>query len=82
MEALKHVGDISQYNTIFDYDRLKIHFDAVIVRIGYRGYTAGTIKEDALFKKHMAGLIKAGIPYGFYFMSQAVTESEAIAEAD
>lgn len=82
MEALKNIGDISKYNVISDYHLLRDHFDGVIVRIGYRGYSAGVIKEDALFKKHMEGLISAGIPYGFYFMSQAVTESEAIAEAE
>ena len=82
MKALKNIGDISKYNAISNYSLLKSHFDGVIVRIGYRGYAAGTIKEDTLFRKHMAGLENAGIPYGFYFMSQAVTESEAIAEAD
>lgn len=82
MRVLKNIGDISKYNEVSDYALLGHHFDGVIVRIGYRGYAAGTIKEDTLFKKHMDGLGKAGIPYGFYFMSQAVTESEAIAEAD
>lgn len=82
MDELKKIGDISKYNAVSNYSLLKEHFDGVIVRIGYRGYTAGTIKEDTLFRKHMAGLEKEGIPYGFYFMSQAVTESEAIAEAD
>lgn len=82
MKVLKNIGDISKYNVISNYALLKEHFDGVIVRIGYRGYSAGVIKEDALFRKHMAGLTEAGIPYGFYFMSQAVTESEAAAEAE
>ena len=38
-----YVGDISQYNTIQHYTLLKEHFDGVIVRVGYRGYSAGTI---------------------------------------
>lgn len=82
MNTLKNIGDISKYNAVSNYSLLRNHFDGVIVRVGYRGYAAGTIKEDTLFKKHMAGLENAGIPYGFYFMSQAVTESEAIAEAE
>ncbi len=77
-----YVGDISQYNTIQQYTLLKEHFDGVVVRVGYRGYSAGTIKEDALFAKHMQGLIENRIPYGFYFMGQAVTEQEAISEAE
>ena len=77
-----YVGDISEYNTIQKYTLLKEHFDGIVVRIGYRGYSAGTIKEDALFAKHMQGLTENGIPYGFYFMGQAVTEQEAISEAE
>lgn len=77
-----YVGDISQYNAIQHYNLLKGHFDGVIVRIGYRGYSAGTIKEDVLFAKHMRGLAENGIPYGFYFMGQAVTEQEAVSEAE
>lgn len=77
-----YVGDISQYNTIQNYTLLKEHFDGVVVRVGYRSYSAGTIKEDALFAKHMRGLTENNIPYGFYFMGQAVTEQEAILEAE
>ncbi len=77
-----YVGDVSQYNAIQQYTLLKEHFDGVIVRVGYRGYSVGTIKEDALFAKHMRGLTENHIPYGFYFMGQAVTEQEAITEAE
>ena len=82
MAGTKNIGDISKYNVIRNYALLKDHFDGMIVRIGYRGYSAGVIKEDPLFKTHMKGIIGEGIPYGFYFMGQAVTESEAAAEAE
>lgn len=82
MVAIRNVGDISKYNDIRNYAPLKDHFDGMIVRVGYRGYSAGVIKEDPLFKEHMKGIVGEGIPYGFYFMGQAVTESEAIAEAE
>lgn len=82
MTKVRNIGDISKYNVIRNYPLLKYHFDGVIVRIGYRGYSAGVIKEDARFREHMKGLTENGIPYGFYFMSQAVTESEAAAEAE
>lgn len=75
-----YVGDISQYNPIQHYTLLKGHFDGVIVRIGYRGYSVGTLKEDALFAEHMRGLTENSIPYGFYFMGQAVTEEEAVSD--
>ncbi|MBD5631707.1 MAG: DUF882 domain-containing protein [Clostridia bacterium] len=82
MAAIRNVGDISKYNVIRNYAPLKNHFDGMIIRVGYRGYSAGVIKEDLLFKEHMKGIIGEGMPYGFYFMGQAVTESEAIAEAE
>ncbi len=82
MTKVRNIGDISKYNVIRNYPLLKPHFDGVIVRVGYRGYSAGVVKEDARFQEHMAGLTAARIPYGFYFMSQAVTESEAAAEAE
>lgn len=82
MGNTKNVGDISKYNVIKNYALLSPHFDGMVIRIGYRGYSAGVIKEDALFKSHMKGIIDNGIPYGFYFMGQAVSESEAIAEAE
>ncbi len=82
MAKVRNIGDISKYNVIKNYPLLKTHFDGVIVRIGYRGYSAGVIKEDARFREHMKGLIDSKTPYGFYFMSQAVTESEAAAEAE
>lgn len=77
-----NVGDISKYNVVNNYALLKPHFHGMIIRIGYRGYSAGVIKEDVLFKSHVKGVIDSGIPYGFYFMGQAVSESEAIAEAE
>lgn len=82
MKIKAHLLDISKYNQINNYDLLRRYADGIIVRIGYRGYTAGVIKEDAGFREHMQGILNAGIPYGFYFMSQAVTESEAMAEAE
>lgn len=82
MTKVRNIGDISKYNVIKNYPLLKTHFDGVIVRIGYRGYSAGVIKEDVRFREHMKGLIDSKTPYGFYFMSQAVTESEAAAEAE
>lgn len=82
MAETRYVGDISKYNVIRNYALLKKQFEGMIVRIGYRGYSAGTIKEDALFQEHMRGITEQGLPYGFYFMGQAVSESEAVAEAE
>lgn len=71
--------DISQYNGAIEWDKVKA--DAVIIRAGYRGYSAGVIKQDARFSENLVGVLKHNIPFGLYFMSQAITESEAAAEA-
>lgn len=75
--------DISYANTVFDWNAVARNVNGVIIRIGYRGYSAGNIKPDANFERHLKGALGAGIPMiGFYFMSQAINEKEAIEEAD
>lgn len=74
--------DISYANTVTNWDLVRKNVDGAIIRVGYRGYSVGIIKKDAKFDKHVAAAVSAGVPLGFYFMSQAVTEREAIEEAD
>ena len=52
-----------------------------ILRAGYRGYTEGSIQEDAYFEQNLAGAIDAGLDVGVYFFSQAMDEQEAREEA-
>lgn len=78
----KKIIDISGFNTITDWKAVAGAVDGIIIRIGYRGYSAGNIKIDASFHKHIQGALNAGIPVGFYFMSQAVSKSEAYEEAE
>lgn len=78
----KKVIDVSQHNTINDFGKISKDVDAVIMRIGYRGYaSAGTLKEDSKLKTFLSNCVKYKIPYGFYFFTQAKTEAEAKAEA-
>lgn len=74
--------DISTWQTDVDYKKLatatiggkKIKY--AFVRAGY-----GTT-EDKLFKKHVDGLLEAGIHVGIYVYSLATTTAAAKAEAD
>lgn len=52
------------------------------VRIGFRGYTSGTMNEDAYYRQNIQGAMDAGIETGVYFFAQAITVEEAIEEAD
>ncbi len=53
-----------------------------ILRAGYRGYTEGDITPDERFAENLSGAQAAGIETGVYFFSQAVTEEEAVEEAN
>lgn len=74
--------DVSKFQGNIDWNRVKAAgIDFVIIRVGYRGYTYGTITEDPYFETNIKGALAAGIDVGVYFFSQAVTEQEAKQEA-
>ena len=73
--------DISQYNIIHNYSKVKNLCSAAILRVGYRGYGSGTIVKDKLFSKHLDNLIDE-LPLGVYFLDQSINENEAILQAN
>ena len=56
--------------------------DFVFVRAGFRKGETGELEEDANFEKNIKDAHKAGIMTGAYFFSQAISEEEAIEEAN
>lgn len=80
--AIYTVLDISRYNTVSNYSGIVTSVDGVIIRAGYRGYGAsGTLVTDSMFEQHYNGL-KEQTKIGVYWLTQAVSETEAEAEAD
>ena len=76
------VIDISQFNGAVDFSKVSRDI-GVIIRVGYRGYgSTGRLAKDKLFAENIEGATKAGLVTGVYFVTQAVTEKEAVAEAD
>lgn len=74
--------DVSKWNGKIDWNAVaSAGIDFAIIRVGYRGYTAGTLVEDPYFKQNIEGATKAGIKVGLYFFTQAITEAEAVEEA-
>ena len=53
-------------------DSIKKSVDGVIIRLGYRGYGNGALKLDTEFTNNLNACKLRGIPYGFYFFTQAV----------
>lgn len=83
VEALETRGiDVSKWQANIDWKAVAgAGIDFAIIRVGYRGYTGGTLVEDEYFRKNIAGATKAEIKVGVYFFSQAITEAEAVEEA-
>lgn len=82
VKALQGV-DISHYQGNIDWQKVKASgISFAMLRIGYRGYESGKIIQDTNFIQNMNQALSAGIHVGVYFFSQAITEEEAIEEAD
>lgn len=83
-EKISHVGvDLSYHNSEVNWEELAASpVEFVMLRCGYRGYTEGGIVEDERFKEYAQAANDNGLKLGVYFFSQAITEQEAITEAE
>ena len=54
----------------------------VMIRVGLRGYSSGSLNQDAFYKENIRGAMDAGLETGVYFFAQAITVEEAIEEAE
>lgn len=82
--AAKKGIDVSRYQGKIEWD--KVAGDGVeyaIIRVGYRGYgESGKLVMDDTFETNIKGALANGIETGVYFLTQAISEEEAIEEAD
>lgn len=75
--------DVSSYQGEVDWQQVaEAGVDFVMLRVGYRGYTKGSIMADEMFESNMTGALSAGLDVGVYFFSQAINVWEAEEEAD
>lgn len=75
--------DVSRFQGKIDWE--EVATDGVtfaFIRVGNRGYGSGALLEDAYFERNIEGANAAGIKVGVYYFSQAITEEEAIEEAN
>jgi len=74
--------DVSEHQGQIDWQQVRAAgIDFAFIRIGYRGYSVGTIKPDDLARENLAGARAAGLQIGVYFYAQAVNTEEAAEEA-
>lgn len=81
MDVIRKVIDISQFNTVVDWGKVKKTGYHVIIRIGYRGSKTGVITYDPRYKEYKNACEKYGIPYSLYFFPCSINDTEAHEEA-
>lgn len=75
--------ELSKYQEYVDFNKLKKDgIDFVMLRVGARGYGSGQILLDEYFLDNLKRADDAGLQIGVYFFSQAITEEEAVEEAN
>ena len=77
----KKVIDLSKFNLVDDWAKVKAAVDAVVLRLGYRGAHTGTITYDPKYLEYMSACQKHGIPTMIYFFPCSISTAEAEAEA-
>lgn len=74
--------DVSEYQGVIDWNKVAASgIKYAMIRAGYRGYGSGKLVEDKYVDDNIRGAAAAGIKFGVYFFSEAVTEAEAREEA-
>lgn len=77
----KTVIDLSKFNPVENWPKVKAAVDAVVLRLGYRGAHTGTITYDPKYLEYMSACQKHGIPTMIYFFPCSISTAEAEAEA-
>ncbi len=75
--------DVSSYQEYIDWEDVAndgISFASI--RLGNRGYTEGSLSVDDYATYNLDAAKEAGLEIGAYFYSQAITEEEAVEEAE
>lgn len=83
-QVLSYKGiDVSKYQGKIDWQAVAADgVEFAMIRLGIRGYgEEGRIVLDDMFHTNIQGAQAAGIKVGVYFFAQAITEQEALEEA-
>lgn len=74
--------DVSDHQLEIDWETVAGEgIDFAVVRVGYRGYTKGSLSLDDRYVENIEGALDNGMDVGVYFFSQAISVEEAIEEA-
>ena len=80
--TITHGIDVSEFQGEIDWAKVKqTGADFAIIRTGGRFGGSGKLFEDDYFHQNMRGALANGNDVGAYFYTQAITEEEAVEEA-
>ncbi len=75
--------DVSKWDGTINWTKVKkAGVSFVIIRVGNRWSSSGTLAEDPYFDTYMQGAHDVGLKIGVYYFSQDITTSEAKAAAN
>lgn len=74
--------DISYFNTVTNWEKVKESVDGIIIRMGYTGYGSGKCTFDKQYYNNLLKCEALGIPYGIYYFPASINRAEAEKEAD
>jgi len=78
-----HGIDVSEYQEDINWKKVKSsEADFVFIRAGFRKGESGELMEDEDFEDNIKAAKKAGVMTGAYFFSQALSQEEAVEEAN
>ena len=81
--SIHHGVDVSEHQGKINWKKAKKDgVEYAIVRVGCRRLVSGEFKEDDWFYQNMEGALAAGVKVGVYFYSGAISQKEAVEEAD
>lgn len=75
--------DVSKFQGKILWDEVASDgIDGAMLRLGYRGYSVGEIMTDDTYEDNIEGALENDLKVGIYFLSQAVSDEEALEEAE
>lgn len=75
--------DVSQFQGTIDWKKVADSgIKWAMIRVGGRFARSGQLYDDDMYELNMQGALAAGIKVGVYYFTQAITEKEALEEAN
>lgn len=69
--------DVSEWNNVENWQKVKPNIDAVIIRMGYTYSRNGALCIDKNYVANRKTCKALNIPYSLYYFSNAINEEEA-----